>query len=178
MSEGAASPGAEAAASAGPDALGRTDWDRIPDKLRACGLRWTPQRGTLLTVLARTDGHVTGSQLVERCRELDPATTPSTVYRTLDVLEELGVVSHSHGIDGREEFHVLPTLDHGHLICSTCGAEEELPAADAAPFLGALRRERGFEAEIGHLTVMGRCRVCAETGANRPAPASSAATTT
>lgn len=161
--EAAANASSAAAANAGPDAvaLGRTDWDRIPDRLRARGLRWTPQRATLLSILARVDGHVTGSQLVERCRELDPATTPSTVYRTLDVLEELRIISHGHGIDGREEFHVLPALDHGHLICSACGADEELPAADAAPFLDALRRERGFEAEIGHLTVTGRCRNCA-----------------
>lgn len=148
----------------GPATPGRADWDRIPDRLRARGLRWTPQRGTLLAVLESTEGHVTGSRLVERCRELDPATTPSTVYRTLDVLEELGVISHSHGMDGREEFHVLPALDHGHLICSACGAEEELPAAEAAPFLVALRRDRGFEAQIDHLTVMGRCRGCVTAG--------------
>jgi Fur family ferric uptake transcriptional regulator len=144
-------------------AVGLSDWERIPERLRARGLRWTPQRATLLAVLARTDGHVTGSQLVERCRELDPATTPSTVYRTLDVLEALGTVSHSHGIDGREEFHVTPVLDHGHLICSECGSEEELPVADAEPFLDRLRGEHGFDARIDHLSVVGRCRDCAST---------------
>lgn len=138
----------------------RADWERIPERLRAQGLRWTPQRATLLAVLARADGHITGSRLVDRCRELDPETTPSTVYRTLGVLEELGVISHSHGLDGREEFHVLPVLDHGHLICTTCGGEEELPAADAEPFIELLRRDRGFQTEIRHLTVMGRCRDC------------------
>jgi Fur family ferric uptake transcriptional regulator len=141
----------------------RPGWDRIPDRLRARGLRWTPQRATLLGVLeglAREGGHLTGSRLVERCRDIDPATTPSTVYRTLDVLEEIGVVSHSHGIDGREEFHILPVPDHGHLICSACGAEDELDAADAAPFLDALRERHGFEARVDHLTVVGRCRRC------------------
>jgi len=141
-------------------AVRQGDWDRIPERLRARGLRWTPQRATLLAVLAETDGHVTGSQLVERCRVIDPATTPSTVYRTLDLLEELGAVSHSHGMDGREEFHVRPARDHGHLICSDCGMAEELPAADAAPFLESLRRVRGFAAQIDHLTVVGRCREC------------------
>lgn len=139
---------------------GRPDWARIPERLRARGLRWTPQRATLLEALAGEDGHVTGSRLVERCREIDPATTPSTVYRTLDVLEEIGVVSHSHGIDGREEFHVLPVFDHGHLICSACGAEDELGDAEAAPFLDALRERHGFDARIDHLTVVGRCRAC------------------
>ncbi len=157
MTPGAVDPGSAGAASRG-------DWARMPERLRARGLRWTPQRAMLLAVLERTDGHVTGSGLVDRCRELDPDTTPSTVYRTLDVLEELGVISHSHGLDGREEFHVPPRLDHGHLICSACGAEEELSGAEAAPFLKALRAKRGFEAHVDHLTVTGRCRGCLTSG--------------
>ena len=76
---------------------------QLRDRLRARGLRWTPQRRTIVGTLDRFDGHVTGAELVEACRSIDPATTPSTVYRTLDVLEELGVVSHSHGHDGREQ---------------------------------------------------------------------------
>ena len=155
MRRGAARPDPE------PSTAGEPDWGRIPDRFRAKGLRWTPQRATLLSVLVGADGHVTGSRLVDLCRELDAETTPSTVYRTLDALEKLGIVSHSHGLDGREEFHVRPTRDHGHLICSACGLEEELRAADAAPFLEALRREHGFEGQIDHLTVMGRCRGCA-----------------
>lgn len=161
-------PGALTGAPPGapPPAIGtgRSDLARIPERLRARGLRWTPQRAILLDALARAEGHVTGSALVERCRELDPATTPSTVYRTLDVLEELGVISHSHGIDGREAFHVLPVLDHGHLICSGCGTEDELPAPEAAPFLAALDARHGFEARIDHLTVVGRCRDCRAGG--------------
>ena len=94
------------------------DWSTVRDRLHAHGLRWTPQRRTLIDVLATTDGHVTGAELIERCREVDPATTPSTVYRTLDVLEDLGLISHSHGVDGREEFHVLPMAIHGHLHCT------------------------------------------------------------
>ena len=61
-------------------------WSTVRDRLRERGLRWTPQRRTLIEVLSRTDGHVTGSELVDRCRDVDPATIPSTVYRTLDVL--------------------------------------------------------------------------------------------
>ncbi len=135
-------------------------WDRVPERLRERGLRWTPQRATLLRVLRATEGHVTGSQLVERCREIEPTTTPSTVYRTLDVLESIGVISHSHGIDGRAEFHVRPAAVHGHLICTDCGSDEELPGAEASPFLSALRRERGFAADVDHLTISGRCRDC------------------
>jgi len=114
-------------------------WSGIPDRLRARGLRWTPQRRVLVEVLSRTDGHVTGAELVERCRELDPGTIPSTVYRTLDVLEELGVLSHSHGADGREEFHVLPDSEHGHLYCQRCGSQWELMADDPAVVAASVR---------------------------------------
>ena len=50
----------------------------VREYLHARGLRWTPQRRLILEVLARTDGHVTGSELVDRCRAIDAATTPST----------------------------------------------------------------------------------------------------
>lgn len=137
-------------------------WDGIPDRLRARGLRWTPQRRILVEVLSRTDGHVTGAELVERCRELDPGTIPSTVYRTLDVLEELGVLSHSHGAAGREEFHVLPEAEHGHLYCRSCGGTWELSGADPAVVLAldAFDGERGFEIDVSHLTLIGRCAAC------------------
>ena len=137
-------------------------WSGIPDRLRARGLRWTPQRRILVEVLSRTAGHVTGSELVERCRALDPGTIPSTVYRTLDVLEELGVLSHSHGADGREEFHVLPEAEHGHLYCGRCGARWDLAADDAAVMaaLHAFDAQRGFAIDVSHLTLSGRCSAC------------------
>lgn len=137
-----------------------TDWSTVPERLRARGLRWTPQRRALIEVLARTDGHVTGAELVERCRELDPATIPSTVYRTLDVLEEVGLVSHSHGADGREEFHVLPEVDHGHLHCIGCGETWEIPPAEAADLVAGLERRRDFAVDLSHLSIAGRCAAC------------------
>jgi Fur family transcriptional regulator, ferric uptake regulator len=137
-------------------------WTGIPDRLRARGLRWTPQRRILVEVLAATDGHVTGAELVERCRAIAPDTIPSTVYRTLDVLEELGVVSHSHGADGREEFHVLPAAEHAHLYCRRCGGSWELGAEDPAvsTSVEAFDATRGFEVDVSHLTLTGLCASC------------------
>lgn len=159
------SPGLPATTSHATDAstpASAAAWSGIPDRLRARGLRWTPQRRILVEVLSHTDGHVTGAELVERCRELDPGTIPSTVYRTLDVLEELGVLSHSHGVDGREEFHVLPEVEHGHLYCRACGGEWDLAADDPAvsAALGAFEARRGFAVDVSHLTLIGRCAAC------------------
>lgn len=146
-------------ASGGPGGSG--GFGAVRERLRERGLRWTPQRRTLLEVLARTDGHVTGAELVDRCRELDPGTIPSTVYRTLDVLEELGLVSHSHAADGREEFHVRPTDEHGHLHCIGCGESWEIDATEAAGLVAAVAEGRGFKVDLSHLSIAGRCRSCA-----------------
>ncbi len=135
-------------------------WSDVRDQLHARGLRWTPQRRILIDVLARTDGHVTGADLVERCRVVDPGTIPSTVYRTLDVLEELGLLSHSHGADGREEFHVLPAAVHGHLHCNNCGTTWEIDAEEAGALVSALERGRSFAVDLSHLSIGGRCAAC------------------
>lgn len=135
-------------------------WTVARDELHARGMRWTPQRRLLIEVLQGATGHVTGAELVERCRELDASTIPSTVYRTLDVLEELGLVRHAHGPDGREEYHVLPRTEHGHLHCSHCGRSWDIEAGEAADLVAALRRDRGFEMDLSHLTISGRCAEC------------------
>lgn len=135
-------------------------WRLVRERLHAQGLRWTPQRRTLVEVLSRTAGHVSGSELVERCRALDPTTTPSTVYRTLDVLEDLGYVQHHHGMDGREEFHVLPREVHGHLYCRTCGVDWEIAADEATTVAGLFEARRAFSVDPSHVTIVGVCSTC------------------
>lgn len=143
------------------DALAVT-WDQVRERLHERGLRWTPQRRLLVDVLSRTNGHVTGAELVERCRTEDPEVTPSTVYRTLDVLEDIGLIRHAHGLDGREEFHVRPAREHGHLHCAVCQRAWEVSADDVAGLVRDFERTRGFRVDLGHLTVVGVCRDCRE----------------
>ena len=135
-------------------------WASVRQRLRERGLRWTPQRRAVVAVLASSQGHLTGAALIERCRAIDPSTIPSTVYRTLDVLEQLGLVRHGHGADGREEFHVGPEGEHGHLYCAGCGGRWEIRAEPARDILETLRTADGFEADLSHVTVVGLCRDC------------------
>jgi Fur family ferric uptake transcriptional regulator len=163
------------ATSAAPPARGRRQaavtWDDVPARFRARGLRWTPQRRLLVSVLSATDGHVTGAELVERCRVLDASFIPSTVYRTLDVFEEMGLIRHAHGPDGREEYHVLPATDHGHLHCLGCGRSWELSPRDVHALTDRLRRSQGFDVDLSHVSVSGRCAECVEApAAGRPGP--------
>jgi Fur family ferric uptake transcriptional regulator len=146
------------------DSAQTIDLAEVRELLHARGMRWTPQRRALLEVLAETRGHITGSELLERCRQLDPETIPSTVYRTLDVLEELGLVRHAHGADGRQEFHVLPEEEHGHLRCVVCGESWEIDAAEATQILAALEAQRGFAVDLSHLAIAGTCAACRAAG--------------
>jgi Fur family ferric uptake transcriptional regulator len=146
-------------APAAPTATGNP-WPEIRAELRTRGLRWTPQRKLILDVLGEARGHVTGSEIVERCRRREPETTPSTVYRTLAVLEELGYLHHSHGADGREEFHVLPATEHAHLQCVQCGGTWEIEPDETASLVAELERGRRFRVDVGHLTIAGRCAAC------------------
>ena len=137
-------------------------WDEVRQRLHERGLRWTPQRRLLVDVLAGTDGHITGAELVERCRAENSEVTPSTVYRTLDVLEDIGLIRHAHGLDGREEFHVRPAREHGHLHCSVCHRAWEIGAEDVADLVTDLESARGFRMDLGHLSIVGVCAECRE----------------
>lgn len=139
-------------------------WSSVRERFRGRGLRWTPQRRAVVNVLAGTDGHITGAEVVERCRRLDAGTIPSTVYRTLDVLEELGLVRHAHAADGREEFHVGPQADHGHLYCARCGGRWEIGHPQGVAIGRLLGDSDGFEVDVSHVTVGGLCAACRQAG--------------
>ena len=74
---------------------------------------------------------------------------------------------HGHGANGGEEFHVRPTREHGHLHCAGCGATWELAASQAWAIEDAFRAADGFEIDIGHVTLVGRCRTCAAAETRR-----------
>lgn len=136
-------------------------WRSIPELLRARGLRWTSQREAVIAVLAASDGHVTGAEVVERCRSVDPGTTPSTVYRTLDAIEELGLIRHGHGADGREEYHVRPAGEHGHRYCASCGRHWDIEDGSVeGRGIAAAFADAGFDVDLSHVTIVGRCADC------------------
>ena len=149
-----------AASSGGREISQTSPWDGIAGRLRSSGLRWTPQRRTLVDVLRDSQGHVKATELIARCRERDATTTPSTVYRTLDLLEAFGLVKHGHGPDGREEYHILPDGVHGHLYCVGCGETWEIRPETGAVIVDALASDLGFAVDLSHVTISGRCRGC------------------
>ena len=124
--------------------------------LRARGHRLTPQRELVLDAV-RGLGHATPDQVLARVQRTASGVNASTVYRTLDLLEELGLVRHTHLGHGSPTYHFGGSADHFHTVCRHCGAVTEVPATEAETFSEHLRDTQAFETDMGHLTVFGRC---------------------
>jgi len=145
------------------DAAG-THWQA---ELRARGYRLTPQRQLVLEAVGAL-GHATPEEIVTEVRRTASGVNISTVYRTLELLEELGLVRHTHLGHGATTYSVAGDDDHVHLVCRACGEVEEAESHLVANAVAALRAERGFQVDIGHFALFGTCRSCA--GERDPAP--------
>lgn len=131
----------------------------LADELRARGYRMTPQRRLVLEAV-EDRGHATPDDVLAACRERDGGVNASTVYRTLDLLEELGLVTHTHLGHGAPTYHPGTAPAHAHLLCRACGRVVAVDPAVVAPFTAALDTGYGFAADVTHLTVEGRCAGC------------------
>ena len=131
--------------------------------LRQRGLRMTPQRQLILDAVAAMHGHVSVEQVYQQVVRVFPDVNISTVYRTLEVLEDLGVVRHTHFHDGVAQFERTDEAPHHHMVCTRCGAEWELEPKMLRPLADELKARYGFEADLAHSAIVGRCRQCAAT---------------
>jgi Fur family transcriptional regulator, ferric uptake regulator len=134
----------------------RQDWQQL---LREKGYRLTPQRELVLSAVDRL-GHATPDEVLSAVREQSAAVNISTVYRTLDLLEELGLVRHTHLTDRAPTYHSTTTPQHVHLVCRGCREVIDARPEEFDELARRLLDEHGFEADIGHLTVFGRCARC------------------
>jgi Fur family ferric uptake transcriptional regulator len=132
----------------------------ILDLLRARGGRVTTARRAIVTELLGSRSHVSAEDLAGAVHEAHPDVHLSTVYRTLDALEALGVVDHVHLGHGRAVYH-LADERHQHLVCESCGAVIEVPDATFDDLGHRLRADHGFTMRPHHFAVLGRCRGCA-----------------
>jgi Fur family ferric uptake transcriptional regulator len=133
----------------------------LAEVLRARGLRLTAQRQLVLEAV-RDLGHATPEQVHCAVREVAAGVNITTVYRTLELLEELGLVTHTHLSHGSPTYHAATDTQHVHLVCRSCGAVDEVDPALLGPLAGRLERERGFLVDIGHVALFGVCRACGE----------------
>lgn len=133
-------------------------WD---EQLHARGYRVTPQR-TLVLAAVNDLGHATPEEILVRVQVEAPKVNLSTVYRTLEVLEDVGLVTHAHLGHGSPTYHSVDEDVHIHLVCRHCSGVESIPATVARGFLESLDREQGFSTDVGHMAIHGLCRGCRE----------------
>lgn len=136
-----------------------TSPEAVLELLRSRGLRMTPQRRAIVAEIMASEGHISPSLVARRVRERVPGVNPSTIYRTLDLLEELEVLSHAH-LESGPEYHRRSESQHVHLSCSSCGTQETLSMREAASLKRLIARHRGFQADFTHFAISGLCERC------------------
>lgn len=128
--------------------------------LRGAGGRITTARRAVVTTLhAGDDHHVTAEDVAAAVQAEHPDVHLSTVYRTLEALEELDVVARVDLGSGPAVFHLVDHAHH-HLVCTRCGRVEEAAADVVEPLAEVLDARYGFAATPHRLTVTGLCRDC------------------
>ena len=128
-------------------------------ELRSRGYRFTPQRQLVLEAVVEL-GHATPEDVHAWVTERASGVNISTIYRNLEMLEEVGLVSHAHLSHGAPTYHSTTAPQHVHLICRACGKVSEVGPDFVAPVVERLLTDNGFVADIGHLTIFGSCKEC------------------
>lgn len=136
------------------------------EKLRARGLRLTPQREIILSVLHEMEGLATAEAIHAQVQSITSAVDISTVYRTLDLLQTFDIVACIDPGDGQHHYELLGVHGpHIHLICQSCGQVMGINLEEAQPLAERIQARYGFAVDLDHLSIPGLCSSCAEQAA-------------
>jgi Fur family ferric uptake transcriptional regulator len=128
--------------------------------LKEKGYRLTPQRIMVLDALHSVDSHISAEEIYAKVKAKYPYANISTVYRTLELLKELGLVTEIDLDDGRIRYHLAEKGHHHHLVCSKCGSVIDLPESALLKLTQALAHDYQFQADLRHLAIFGLCANC------------------
>jgi Fur family transcriptional regulator, ferric uptake regulator len=128
-------------------------------RFTAAGGRRTASRQAIVEAVVGARSHLTADEIAASVQARFPSVNLSTVYRTLEALEDLRVVDHVHLGHGRAVYH-LTDESHQHLFCERCERVQEVPIAKLRPLFAMLEEEHGFELDRRHFAIVGRCRQC------------------
>ena len=128
--------------------------------LREAGYRLTPQRMTVVEALHSADRHISAEEIYAQVRAKYPYVNVSTVYRTLELLKELGLVTDADFGDGCIRYHPAEKGHHHHLVCQKCGKIIDLPEAALSALEETLFHDHHFKADLKHLAIFGLCADC------------------
>ena len=132
----------------------------IVDVLKKQGYRLTPQRLMVVSAIESSEDHISADEVYSQVVTRYPNVNISTVYRTLELLTRLGLVTETDLGGGRVRYHPANKGHHHHLICQECGAMIDLDESLLKPLEEALLLEHNFIADLRHLAIQGRCVKC------------------
>jgi len=130
------------------------------ERLRELGYRLTPQRQLIITALQGSDDHISAEEICAQVHAKYPHVNISTVYRNLELFKSLGLVTETDMGEGRVRYHFADKGHHHHLICESCGATTEADESLFLPLKSTLLKKYGFQANISHFAIFGRCAKC------------------
>lgn len=137
-----------------------TKVDVLEDELREGHHKLTKPRRAVLEIIARSERHLTPSEVYKKAKVKYPYIGLTTVYRTLDLLVELGAIQRIHLPEGCHSYASAPSTHGHHLVCTACGRAEEFADCDLDPLMTHLRKKTGFAIDVHMLELMGKCPDC------------------
>ncbi|MBE9500899.1 MAG: transcriptional repressor [Chloroflexi bacterium] len=135
--------------------------------LQKNGHRLTLQRMLVIEALHNTERHISAEEIYKQLHSRHPYANISTVYRTLELLKKLNLVTETDFGEGRVRYHVAEKGHHHHLVCQSCGKITDLEESALHPLKDALLREYGFDADLRHLAISGMCSGCRRKKGNK-----------
>jgi Fur family transcriptional regulator, ferric uptake regulator len=128
--------------------------------LDRAGYRLTGPRRSLATLIAGHAGHFTATELVTEARSRRLGVGRATVFRTLEVLEELGAVERLDLPSGEHTYVVCEPAHHHHVVCSRCGRTDEIDDAGLRTVVREVARRTGYRVDEHRLELFGLCPAC------------------
>src|SRR5215204_2323682 len=129
-----------------------TEYEQI---IRAAGHRVTTQRLRILDTVCDIGEHTSLGEIFARVHRLDPTIDRSTLYRTLKLFVDLGLVVSADTGDGETYYEVAKPHPHHHLVCRQCGQEQEIEHAIMQRMFDQVFQDYGFQADTDHLVLFG-----------------------
>jgi Fur family ferric uptake transcriptional regulator len=138
--------------------------EELVARLRELTPRVTPQRIVILEAICDLDGHLSAEEIVTEVTRRLPRVSPSTVYRNLQALENVGLISHVHMGHAVAQYQPADHGSHHHLVCGTCGRTQKIDRKTTGKLQRALLASHGFHADFDHFAIYGTCADCAHGG--------------
>lgn len=142
----------------GQPEAGEASLERLLAELRRRGQRVTTGRRAVAEVVVSSQ-HCTAEEIVERVQRAHSEVHPSTVYRTLETLEEAGLIEHVHFGHGPARWLLANASSH-HLVCEACGRVQQVPRHLFDLVRDQLAADYGFAIDLHHFANVGRCAGC------------------